>query len=189
MLFTHFILLLFFGIVSALKGSIDFSKDAARIVDPSRTFLTLLDKQDKSRKVYHFRENGDFYLPKLSKGQYELSIQSLDFKLSTGSSYRITVFNETEYSVEESQTGKELEDGLDFSSDKVVLRRFADNDPSDSFLNSLPFVPLIRRYPLIGFLLLGCVALMISPMIISKFDPDFNEKFIQAQQDAKAHQS
>lgn len=189
MLFTPFILLLFLGIASALKGSIDFSKDAVKIVDPARASLLLLDKEDKSRRVFHFRENGDFYLPQLSKGKYELLIQSLDFKLSTGPSYKITVLNSTHYIVEDAQTGKELEDGLEFSADKVVLRNFIDNDSSGSFLNSLPFVPLIRKYPLMGMLLLGCIALMVSPMIISKFDPDFNEKLIQAQQDTKAHQS
>lgn len=164
-----------------IKGSVKLPENAHRALDPERASITVLPSNTSLSNTYHFTKNGTFELP-LHKGSYSVLIHSLDFKLMYGDEYMIDVVNDTNYKVT-TENGKgetiEIPSGLVFS--EVKLRHFADVDPSGSFLNSIPFIPIIKRYPIVGIILGFCLVVVLSITIMSKIDPDFNQKFIDAQ--------
>ncbi|QPG75318.1 hypothetical protein FOA43_002670 [Brettanomyces nanus] len=185
------ILLLFAFSVLALTGHLELPANAINVLDPARASIILIDDSTETQNVYHFLRDGSFNLPVSHKGTYRLFFQSLDFNFIRGNEFSLLVKNSTYYELHEfySKNKDLVPAGLQFAIDQIHFKNFVDVDPSDSFLNSLPLVPLIRRYPIIGGLLGAGILLMVSPMIISQFDPEFNTKFIDAQKELRTKKS
>lgn len=184
--------MLFFPLLSlaapclAIIGQLTLPDSADAAYDPSRSSIIVQNKAQGLKATHHFLPNGTFDLGNLQEGTYRVIFQSLDLHFLQGNQYDLFVQNETSYRVYNpyAKDYPELTSGLNFSAYDVRFKEYADGN-GQSFIDSLPMVPLIKKYPLIGVLIVACIGVIAAPMVIGLFDPDFNERYIEAQKKSK----
>ncbi|GMF52003.1 unnamed protein product [[Candida] boidinii] len=178
------------------------SSDIRYLFSPSRSYLKLIEypltepsNTHPQAKYYHFDKDGVFEIPNLQSGkQYELVIESVDFKFKRSNHFKIVV-EAGEVAGSESDSpltvyellkgydnGKRLlklrADPLVISQDAVVLRSYSHAQRSQ--LDGLPIVGYLKSHPYLAGIMLACAVLGLLPRIITMVDPSFAERVLEA---------
>ncbi|GMF00136.1 unnamed protein product [[Candida] boidinii] len=190
------------------------SSDIRYLFSPSRSYLKLIEYPSTEPsnthpqvKYYHFDKDGLFEIPNLQSGkQYELVIESVDFKFKRSNHFKIVVdAGEAAGGLADGSAGSESDspltvyellkgydngkdggkrllklraDPLVISQDAVVLRSYSHAQRSQ--LDGLPIVGYLKSHPYLAGIMLACAVLGLLPRIITMVDPSFAERVLEA---------
>lgn len=194
------------------------SSDIRYLFSPSRSYLKLIEypltepsNTHPQAKYYHFDKDGVFEIPNLQSGkQYELVIESVDFKFKRSNHFKIVVDagevaggaagglagGSAGSESDSPLTVYELLKGYDNGKDggKRLLKLRADplvisqdavvlrsySHAQRSQLDGLPIVGYLKSHPYLAGIMLACAVLGLLPQIITMVDPSFAERVLEA---------
>lgn len=196
------------------------SSDIRYLFSPSRSYLKLIEYPSTEpsntyphpqAKYYHFDKDGLFEIPNLHGGkQYELVIESVDFKFKRSNHFKIVVdagevAGGSAGGLADGSAGSESDSpltvyellkGYDNGKDggKRLLKLRADplvisqdavvlrsySHAQRSQLDGLPIVGYLKSHPYLAGIMLACAVLGLLPRIITMVDPSFAERVLEA---------
>lgn len=195
------------------KMQLSLTLDTDIFTDAARTCLQVYDDNHQLvQSVYPLNNSFTFScsLPHLSN--YTLSLQSLDITFPLSNQFILSAINSTTYSLQQHVSGihSSLTSQLpliyfdvknsdavsnvllpmeQFRFNKYTLQSFKDPESSIStLLYSIPGLSMVLKSWWMSVLLAFALFVALFPLLIPYIDPDFGDRMLQAQMDAKQQQ-
>ncbi|KAH3669670.1 hypothetical protein OGATHE_002482 [Ogataea polymorpha] len=181
--FAHFTAVLNALVIS---GKLDLPQES--LTDPARVWMSLSNDTWSTR--CHLDRRGEFSTIDLEPGNYSFVLRSLDFALSKTNFFRVEVNGDFEVfevypGIAATANPVPLQNKLNFTTDSIIIKSFADEDQTASILKVIPFWGLFQQYPILGLVLAAMALIALLPTLISFIDPEFTQRALETRQHVK----